>query len=194
MKAMLIPLAMALLGAGFGGGAALALRPAAPEKPDAPHDAAPEATSEPAAEAPEDDGQAKPAPEEAAAHEEAAPEAAKGGKGGDGDAAAATFHQLNSQFVVPVIEGDRTRALVAISISLDLGPGGPEAAADQEPRLRDALLRVMFDHANTGGFSGGYTADHRLEALRAALVERARAILGPSLQDVLITNISRQES
>lgn len=197
MKAILIPIVMALLGAGLGGGAALALRPEAPEDPD-------EAAHEDAAEEP---AEAEPAAEDhgghdhaAAAHEQAAPapaahgEAHGGEAGGHGAAPFADYYKISSQFVVPVIEGDRTRALVAISLSLDLGTGGRDAALNQEPRLRDALLRVMFDHANTGGFAAGYTGDHRLEPLRAALLEQARAILGPSLKDVLITDIARQET
>lgn len=188
MKAILIPLVMALIGAGLGGGAALALRPEAPEEPDEAargDDAETPAEAKPGADDHGGEAHGEPAP---------APVAHTAQAGGHGAGPAADYYRISSQFVVPVIEGDRTRALVAMSLSLDLGTGGRDAALNQEPRLRDALLRVMFDHANAGGFAGGYTGDHRLEPLRAALLERARAILGPSLKDVLITDISRQET
>ena len=232
MKGALIPLAMALVGAAAGTGAALVLAPGAPDA--APHGEA-EASGHGAEEAPggHGSGEAGSAPEPASAQgaetgsdghgaEEAsdahgsgeagsAPEPASSrdaetgsdghgsakASGGHGSGAAADdgYVKLDSQFVVPVIEDGRTISLVVLALSLEVEPGAGarEAVFAREPKLRDALLRVMFDHANAGGFSGGFTAEARIEGLRDALRESARAVLGPGLRDVLILDIARQE-
>jgi hypothetical protein len=63
----------------------------------------------------------------------------------------------------------------------------------REPKLRDGFLIVLFDHAAAGGFDGDFTAPTKLAALRRALTEQARAILGPIANDVLIQDIVRQD-
>jgi len=104
------------------------------------------------------------------------------------------YVRLNNQFVVPVIEGGEVGALVILSLSIEAVAGASEAVYAREPRLRDAFLRVMFDHANAGGFAGAFTAGGALELLRAALRETARAVLGDIAIDVLIVDIARQDA
>ena len=186
MKAALTPLLMAALGAGLGAGAAVML-----------------AGDAPAEEA--GDGHAAPEKHEGDAHgDEAARgsgsdhgrvEAAHGpGHGSDkGASGGGTFVPMRNQFVVPMLDEGRTYALVAISLSLEVAPGAREAAVSSEPRLRDALLGALFDHANTGGFAGDFTAEARLAALRRTLTESARAAVGDGVLDVLIQDISRQD-
>ena len=53
---------------------------------------------------------------------------------------------------------------------------------------------MLFDHANAGGFAGGFTGEGPIEELRAALRESARAVLGPDARDVLILDIARQDA
>ncbi|WP_244614834.1 flagellar basal body-associated FliL family protein [Pukyongiella litopenaei] len=103
------------------------------------------------------------------------------------------FVKLNNQFVIPVIEGDGVDALVVISLSLEAGTGQREWIYRQEPKLRDAFLRVLFDHANMGGFDGRFTKAETLGLLRTALLEVAQMQLGDSVADVLITNLARQD-
>lgn len=102
--------------------------------------------------------------------------------------------RLNNQFYVPVIQSDKVTAMMALSLTLEVAQGYSETALSHEPRLRDAFLQVMFDHANTGGFDGTYTRQGNMAALRNALRETGQQLLGPSLIDVLITDIVRQES
>ena len=202
MKGLLIPAAMALLGAGLGGGAATMLGQGADAEKAVPEEAGGAHAEAAEGHADDDHGGGEPADGHAkdgpatdgpadAGHGGAAP--AKDGHG-SGAGAGGDYVKLPNQFVVPVIEGGRTEALVVLSLGLDVAPGVREAAFAQEPKLRDALLRVMFDHANAGGFSGGFTAGEPLERLRAALRERARALLGPELRDVLILDIARQDA
>ncbi len=105
------------------------------------------------------------------------------------------YVKLPNQFVVPVMEGGRVGSLVVLALSLEVPAGATEAVFAREPKLRDEFLRVLFDHANTGGFRGTFTDGGTLVALRRALLEAARKVLGPeAVFDVLITDIVRQDS
>ena len=103
------------------------------------------------------------------------------------------YVKLNNQFVIPVVEDGRVSALVVMALSLEVDPGMSEAVYEREPKLRDVFLQVMFDHANVGGFSGSFTDGSNLLVLRTSLKEGAALILGPSIRDVLITDIARQD-
>ncbi|MCV2881807.1 flagellar basal body-associated FliL family protein [Actibacterium sp. XHP0104] len=104
------------------------------------------------------------------------------------------FVKMNNQFVVPVVENERVTALVVMSLSLEVELGERARVYQMEPKLRDAFLGVMFDHANTGGFAGVFTSSTNMTALRIALIEVARKTLGPSVHDVLIIDLVRQDS
>lgn len=104
------------------------------------------------------------------------------------------YVKLNNQFIVPVIEGGRVASMVVLSLSLEVAPGETEMIYAREPKLRDALLQVLFDHANTGGFHGSFTDGSNLIQLRQALREQAIAVVGDVVRDVLITDIARQDS
>lgn len=104
------------------------------------------------------------------------------------------FVKLPSQFVVPLLEGGRVAALVVLSLSLEIAPGQAETVHAREPKLRDEFLRVLFEHANTGGFRGTFTDASNLVVLRRALKEAAIKVLGEQVSDVLITDIVRQDS
>ena len=104
------------------------------------------------------------------------------------------YVKLPSQFVIPLLEGGRVGALVVLSLSLEVPVGQTEAVHAREPRLRDEFLRVLFDHANSGGFRGTFTDSANLVLLRRALLEAAQKAMGDSITDVLITDIVRQDS
>lgn len=116
------------------------------------------------------------------------------GQVGEGSLPVPEYVKLNNQFVVPDVENGEVAALVILSISLEVAPGTTEAVYAREPRLRDGFLRVLFDHANAGGFRGAFTRSGNMEALRGALLEVARASMGPAVADVLIIDIVRQDS
>lgn len=128
----------------------------------------------------------KPAPEPGPPAIEAPPPAV--------DPAKVEYVKLNNQFIVPVLEGGRVASLVAMSLSLEVATGNSEQVFAREPKLRDAFLQVLFDHANTGGFRGSFTDAANLVVLRRALQEQARLIMGDMVSDVLITEIARQDS
>jgi hypothetical protein len=113
---------------------------------------------------------------------------------GAGGEAEAEFVKLNNQFVVPVVAEGRVAALVVMSVSLEVAPGAREAVFSHEPKLRDSFLRVLFDHANAGGFDGIFTTSENLGTLRMALLEAARSVLGDRVADVLILDMMRQDT
>lgn len=104
------------------------------------------------------------------------------------------YVKLNNQFVVPVLEDGQVASMVVMSLSLEVTQGNTETVYSREPKIRDAFLQVLFDHANTGGFRGSFTDGSNLVLLRRALKEQAASILGEIVTDVLITEIARQDS
>ncbi len=104
------------------------------------------------------------------------------------------YVKLNNQFVIPVVSQGSVKALVVLALSLELSSGGPELVYKREPKLRDALLQVLFDHANMGGFDGDFTSSRNMDQLRTSLKEAAQKILGPAVTDVLIVDVVRQDT
>lgn len=104
------------------------------------------------------------------------------------------YVKMSNQFVVPVLDGGRVTAMVILNLSLEVKTGSTEAVYAREPKLRDAFLQVMFDHANAGGFQGSFTDGPNLTLLRNALKEVAQATVGDLVKDVLVTDLARQDS
>lgn len=169
----ILPILLGLIGLGAGIGAGIALKPAPPEiveinpcgDPGLAGDHAPDMAHLEDGEAGED-------------HEETS--------GND-------FVKMNNQFVVPVVADGKVSALVVMSLSLELAAGNSEIFYQREPKLRDAFLQILFDHANSGGFDGVFTEGQKLESLRTALREIAQKTMGSSVYDVLLTDILRQD-
>ncbi|WP_425092247.1 flagellar basal body-associated protein FliL [Tropicimonas sp. S265A] len=104
------------------------------------------------------------------------------------------YIRLNNQFVVPVVRNGAVSALVILSLTVEADAGTREAVFAMEPKLRDALLSTLFDHANTGGFEGVFTETHTLAGLRAALRETAKSLMPETIRDILIMDLVRQDT
>ncbi len=170
MLRKLLPIVLALIGTGAGVGAGLFLMPAnEPAKAEA---------ADPHADPEEHDSHAKTDTHDKDDH--AAP--------------ASEYVKLSNQFVIPIMGKKRVEALVVASLSVEVTSGTTQAVYQQEPKLRDVFLQVLFDHANIGGFDGPFTAGDRMDILRSALFDAARSVLGSDVKDVLITEIARQDS
>lgn len=200
----LLPVLIAVLGILGGAGAGYVLRPSAGKGPAGESDAhAPAASGHTDEAVPTDEhGEAAenkdPAPaaeEHAAAPEEHATDAAPSHEGEDGEnSSLPEYVKLANQFVVPVVEDGRVVAMVILSLTLEVPSGKTEAVYQREPKLRDAFLQVLFDHANAGGFRGAFTDGANLIVLRNALREVSRKIMADDVTDVLIADIVRQDS
>lgn len=103
------------------------------------------------------------------------------------------FVPLNNQFIVPLLDQGSVGALVILSLSVEVAEGGEDPVLVAEPRLRDAFLQVLFDHANTGGFAGTFTATETMRSLRLSLNAAAEEVLGETIRNVLIVDIVRQD-
>lgn len=103
------------------------------------------------------------------------------------------YARMNNQFVVPVVSDDRMQSLMVLSLSIEVQTGGQDAVFAHEPRLRDAFLQVMFDHANRGGFNGAFTASSNMRVLRNALQSAADDIMPGHISDVLVIEMVRQD-
>ena len=101
-------------------------------------------------------------------------------------------HELDGQFVVPLVGDDGIGGIVLLHLALEIDQARGPSVAEQAPRLRSAFLQVLFDHANAGGFNGAFTSSVNLGNLRRALLESARKTLGGDVvSGVLITEIIR---
>ena len=94
---------------------------------------------------------------------------------------------------MPIVEDGVVSAMVVLALSIEVEPGKKESVFLAEPKLRDAFLQAMFDHANIGGFSGNFTSAQSLRPLREDLVRRAKQIIPSIAKDVLIMDIVRQD-
>ncbi|WP_376875668.1 flagellar basal body-associated FliL family protein [Albirhodobacter sp. R86504] len=159
----LIPIILALVGLGIGGGAGFALRPPPAE--------------ESLAEAP--CGDVKVPEQDAPA---------------DPEVPLFEYVKINNQFVIPVVAQETIGSLVILSLSLEVKTGATQKVYAVEPKLRDAFLQVLFDHANTGGFDGAFTSSNNMDLLRNALFEVAKKTLGTDVNDVLVSDIIRQDT
>lgn len=177
MKKLLFPLILMLVGTGGGVGAALFLAP-----PTEQHASTDEV------------GPCGPLPDDMAGHDDGHDEMADDVPVDPNDPAAGfEYARLNNQFIVPVVSEERVTALVVMTLSVEVRTGEREKVFAHEPRLRNALLQVMFDHANQGGFDGVFTASDNMGNLRAALRNVARQEVGSYVTDVLVLDVVRQE-
>lgn len=169
----LLPVLLAVIGVGLGGGAGYFLRPAGenPVAVECPETPCPEDRN---SEAPHD-------------------AATSGGEGAPPSVQETEFVKLNNQFIVPDIRNGAITSLVVLSLSLEVSKGSTENVFALEPKLRDTFLQVLFDHANSGGFRGDFTSSSKMDDLRRSLLEAARSVLGSDARSVLISDIVRQD-
>lgn len=101
--------------------------------------------------------------------------------------------KLPSQFVVPVIMDARVRAMVILTVALEVETGNGDRVRALEPKLRDEFLDELFGLASNDGFKDDLITRDTLEILKRVLTERSKEVLGVSTVTVLITDIARQD-
>lgn len=115
--------------------------------------------------------------------------------GGHADSATAgedAWFQFPTQFFVPLMRQGDLRDVMILTVTLQTGSDNLGALSKREHTLRDALLRQLMIHANTGGFDGNFTADRNLASLREGLLTAARVATDIPVTAVLIEDIARQ--
>lgn len=97
-----------------------------------------------------------------------------------------------TQFFVPLVRQGDMSAIMILTLVIETDATEVGALEQQEHRLRDALLRQLMIHANTGGFDGNYTLDRNLETLREGLLKAAQSATQTPIRAVLIQDLARQ--
>lgn len=173
MLGKLLPVLMLVLGVGAGIGAGIALGPKGSGAGN---------QAETAAKPPTEDSHGKPPSDHASDKDEGA------------EASGNEYVKMSKPFVVPLVSNDRVAGLATVTLSLEVKTGFSDNFFAKEPKLRDGFLRVLFDHANIGGFDGAFTRPGTLDPLRVALRESAQMTFGDQIVEVLIVDIARQDS
>ncbi|TGN54320.1 hypothetical protein E4L95_15555 [Paracoccus liaowanqingii] len=106
--------------------------------------------------------------------------------------AEAGWFTFPTQFFVPLVRQGDMRDIMILTLTLQTDAASAPALAKKEHALRDALLRALMIHANTGGFDGNYTADRNLALLRESLRAAGQAVTDLPLTAVLIEDIALQ--
>lgn len=186
MKKLLLPLILLLFGIGGGVGAGIFLIPPPVEEAMATSPCGdvpmPEVAAENAM-----------APEGADAELGATP-AEEGAEPVDAGAATGfEYVRMSNQFVVPVVKDGAVKAMVVLTIGVEVTVGTQNEVFTYEPKMRDVFLQVLFDHANSGGFDGQFTSAENMRNLRRALRLAGQEAVGEQVHDVLITDIVRQD-
>lgn len=103
------------------------------------------------------------------------------------------YANLDSQFVVPVMGQGRVASMIVMSIALEVTPDAENDVYAREPKLRDGFLRVLFQHERAGGFHDVLTDTRLLDDLRGRLLAVAQGVMGAAVNDVLVTDMLRQD-
>lgn len=133
------------------------------------------------------------APADAAGHDQPA-EDHGAQDDGHGEASAAAFFTFPSQFFVPMMRNGDMGAIMILTLSIETDGDELEVMKQQEHRLRDALLRQLLIHANTGGFDGNFTSEASMRVLREGLLKAAKSATTLPVKQMLIEDIARQEN
>jgi len=168
----ILPLVLIIIGGGAGVAAGLVLKPA------------------PAADVALDETHPCGDPQ---AHAEAKTEKEEAPKSASPEDISFEYAKLSNQFIVPIIRDEVVTAMAVMTLSIEVKSGTVDDVYSVEPRLRNEFLQAMFDHAAIGGFDGAFANNQNLKRLRFALKEKAYGVLGDRVNDVLITDIARQD-
>lgn len=114
------------------------------------------------------------------------------GQGDDGAAAGTAWFKFPQQFFVPILYDGRLDSTMILTLSAEMPAAAQATVHAHEIKLRDALLRQLLIHANTGGFDGNFTREAQLRKLREILTATAREVV-PEIAAILIGDIARQE-
>lgn len=116
---------------------------------------------------------------------------ASAGHGG-AEASGPAWFTFPAPFFVPLMRNGDMGAMIILTLSLETQAAQIETMNKQQHRLRDALLRELMIHANTGGFDGNFTTEPALRVLRERLLKAVRGATDLQIDQVLIEGIARQ--
>lgn len=164
---------------------------AEPASAEASH-GAPAEHAEPAAPAQDSPADGHAAPPAGHGSSSAGGHSGAGGHGAAEEVPATAWFEFPQQFLVPILYDGRLDSTMILTLSVEMPGAARDTVHAHDIKLRDALLRQLLIHANTGGFDGNFTSEAQLRKLRAELTAAVQGVV-PEITDVLIGDIGRQE-
>ena len=115
----------------------------------------------------------------------------KGGHGGETEAST-QYLKFGRQFVVPVVRRGQPKSMVILDINLEVDNSLDDSMYTLEPRLRDALLARLLALASEDMLPQALEDVDKMDAMKAALLETSRGIMGDAALNVLILDLGIQ--
>ena len=122
-----------------------------------------------------------------------AKEHSKSGSGHEKTAEPSTYMKFSRQFVAPIVKTGRPMAMMILDVNLELDSSAADSVYAEEPKLRDAVLKVLLKQASEGKLEAMFHQPEMLEETRSKILEATRAIIGDSVNSVLIMDVGYQE-
>lgn len=104
-----------------------------------------------------------------------------------------TYMHFSRQFVTPVIVDGRPDAMMILDVNLNINDSIAGTIYAEEPRLRDAVLRVLLRQAGDGSLARIFTDPQVLDATRAQILLETRSVVGDNVNSVLIVDVGYQK-
>lgn len=115
--------------------------------------------------------------------------------GHDGDKPRETrYLKFKRQFVIPVMKDQKVGGLVLMNFNLELNEDADDEVFSEEPKLRDAYMRVLLQMSSEGAFDGDLVSPATYEQLRYNLITASTRIIDEGVEDVLILDIVKQDN
>lgn len=130
----------------------------------------------------------------AAASDESAAGPAETAKAARGEEKnAAVYMKFSRQFVAPIVVSGRPSAMMILDVNIEIAPSLADTIYAEEPRLRDAVLKVLLRQGSTGALANIFADPGVLEDTRAEILAETRAIVGDGAKAVLIMDVGYQK-
>lgn len=113
-------------------------------------------------------------------------------KAHDRQSAGPVYMKFSRQFVTPIVKAGRPTAMMILDVNIELDPSISDVAYSEEPKLRDAVLRVLLRQAGEGRLSEIFQDSTVLEETRAQLLIELRKLIGDEVRSVLIMDVGYQ--
>ncbi len=116
-------------------------------------------------------------------------------KGGHGEekSGGAVYMKFSRQFVAPIVISGKPQAMMILDVNIEIDPDVGDSIYAEEPKLRDAVLKVLLRQGATGALGSIFADPAVLEETRAQILEEARAIIGDGARSILIMDVGYQK-
>jgi flagellar basal body-associated protein FliL len=103
------------------------------------------------------------------------------------------FIDMEGKFVVPLVRGNRVRALIVVDLRLEVNSSAETRVQELKPKVRDLFLDTLYAMAVAGSFDGDLYSNNVQGEMRARLLEAARQVLQDDAKAILIGELLRQD-